>query len=249
MPKEKNVFTETNAKIRKIKKKLEKIALHEAKYKGKATIPPEIQKLLSTKSHLTEKLSNYTSILEVHPSKAIGPQESSQSSISDEPINKITKLLILGNLLYPKCLSESSEYADHIREHYGKYMQPIWDATFNLPQKFTLTVWRKKILENLSLLFSKSTSKIDGSSVTYKEAMDSVEAAFSDTKMVNAVYCTTKQFTIGTYNESVIYEKIAHITEKTVVLPPQIVESVVRYPIVSNAEKLDNDEDEWIISQ
>jgi hypothetical protein len=251
MPKEKNVFTETNAKIKKIKKKLEKIAQHEAKYKGKEPIPVEIQKLLSMKSHLLEKLNNYTSILEVHPPAKVAnePQESTPSTISDEPINKITQLLILGNLLYPKCLSESSKYADHIREHYGKYIQPIWDQTFNLPQKFTLTAWRKKILENLSLLLSKSASKIHGSGVTYKEAMESIEAAFNDTKMTSAVYETTKQFTVGTYNENVPFEKIAQVVTKTEVMPPQQVEKTVSYPIVSKATKTNNEDDEWIISQ
>ena len=241
LPKEKNVFTETNSKIKKIKKKLEKIAQHEAKYKDKAAIPSEIQNLLSLKSHLIEKLNNYTTLLDVAK-----PTEIPHSNENIEPANELTKLLLLGNLLYPKYTSESSKYADHIRGRYGMYIEPIWNATFNLPCKFTLTTWKKKIQDNLALLLSRSQTKIEGSGVSYKEAMDYIDAAFNDSAMINVEYENLKQYKVGTFTEKVSYDKINEIVSKTVEMPKLVTEKVVSYPVVS---KEDSDDDEWIVSQ
>jgi len=192
-------------KIKKLNKKLEKIATHEETYNGKK-MPEEIQKMLSHKHTYTDKLKTYKGVIDLYHSvkteKAI-PRDTKESKPintqtehieEEELITSLVQFILACNI---SRLSEDKALPINIESFLSKQhlstLKKLWNSTFQIPSKFTLGAWKKQTLELIKLFTKKSTEKVLGEDITYKALSTKLYEVFKEEAFINTdVDCEQK---------------------------------------------------------
>jgi len=198
-------FQTITKKIKRLNKKLEKIASHEETYKGKK-MPEEVQKMIAHKHTYTDKLKTYKGVIDLYNSvkteKAI-PKDTKESKPintqterveEEEMLTSLVQFILACNI---SRLSEDKALPINIESFLSKQhlvtLKKLWGSTFQVPSKFTLGAWKKQALELIRLFAKKSTDKVLGEDITYKALSTKLYEAFKEEAFVNTdVDCEQK---------------------------------------------------------